>query len=63
MTLFAPDLFRSFAFGFVAGALVLGAVTIGDWAPHLESPANAAEVQSVSAPALADEFKIVPLGE
>ena len=29
MTLFAPDLFRNFAFGFAAGGLIVGLATFG----------------------------------
>lgn len=53
MTLFAPDLYRNFAFGFVAGALVVGAATVADWG---ESPANAAT--PLEAPSPAADFVI-----
>ena len=59
MTLFAPDLYRSFTFGFIAGALMVGAATISNWGPHLESPALASE--PISAPVPAAEFIITPL--
>ena len=59
MTLFSADLFRNFGFGFLAGALMVAAATIGEWAPQLESPAIAAE--PIEAPQPADEFLITPL--
>ncbi|MEM9502043.1 MAG: hypothetical protein AAF941_09375 [Pseudomonadota bacterium] len=31
MRLFAPDLYRNFGIGFVAGALAIGATAIEDW--------------------------------
>ncbi len=58
MTLFTPDLYRNFAIGFAAGALMVGAATIDQWGPHLEAPAQAAE--PLSAPQPADEFVIEP---
>ncbi len=59
MTLFSSDLFRSFGIGFVVGGLIVGAATIGQWGPELESPANAAE--PIEAPAPSSEFLIEPL--
>ncbi len=59
MTLFAPDLYRNFALGFAAGALIVGAASIDAWAPHLESPALAA--QPLEAPQPSSEFLIEPL--
>ena len=59
MTLFAPDLFRNFAFGFVAGAILVGAATINQWGPELESPAIAAE--PLAAPQPSSEFLIEPI--
>ncbi len=59
MTLFSADLFRNFGLGFMAGAVMLGAATIGDWAPQLESPAQAAA--PLEAPAPSAEFLIEPL--
>lgn len=59
MTLFAPDLYRNFAFGFVAGALMVGAAAIGDGTPRLASPALAAE--PAPAPEISSEFVIEPL--
>ena len=38
MTLFSPDLYRNFAFGFAAGALMVGAATADQWMGELESP-------------------------
>ncbi|EAQ28616.1 hypothetical protein NAP1_13493 [Erythrobacter sp. NAP1] len=58
MTLFAPDLYRNFALGFAAGGLLVGAATIDQWGPELESHAIAA--QPLEAPQPADEFLIVP---
>lgn len=59
MTFFAPDLFRNFGLGFFAGAMILGAATVGDWGPHIESPAQASEV--FEAPQADDIFVIEPL--
>lgn len=58
MTLFSSDLYRNFAFGFVAGALFVGAASIDQWAPHLESPAHAAA--PLEAPQADAEFTIEP---
>ena len=58
MTLFAPDLYRNFALGFVAGGLIVGAATLDEWGPHVESPARAAV--PLEAPAPAAEFVIEP---
>lgn len=59
MTLFAPDLYRSFAIGFLAGGLILGAATFDEWAGALESPAQAAA--PLSAPEPTSEFLIEPI--
>lgn len=59
MTLFSADLFRSFGVGFMAGAVMLGAATIGDWGPQLESSAQAAA--PLEAPAASADFLIEPL--
>ncbi|MEP3422464.1 MAG: hypothetical protein ABJN35_12065 [Erythrobacter sp.] len=59
MTLFSADLFRNFGFGFLAGAAILGASTIADWGPHLETPAQAAT--PLEAPSASSEFTIEPL--
>ena len=58
MTFFSADLFRNFGIGFFAGFIILGASTIGDWGPHLESPAKAATL--LEAPAPSAEFVIEP---
>lgn len=42
MSLFTPDLYRQFAYGFIAGALIVGAVTGDQWSDAIESPARAA---------------------
>jgi len=58
MTLFSADLFRNFGIGFLAGAAILAAATIGDWGPHLETPAQAAT--PLEAPAPSADFVIEP---
>ena len=59
MSLFTPDLYRQFAYGFIAGALMVGAATADQWADQLESPAQAAT--PFEAPQPAQEFTIEPL--
>lgn len=59
MTLFTSDLYRNFALGFAAGTLIVGAFTIDQWGPHLESPAQAAELPE--APQPSGDFLIEPL--
>lgn len=59
MNLFTPDLFRNFAFGFVAGGLLIGATTFDQWATMIEAPAQAASPAEVPAPDSA--FVIAPL--
>lgn len=59
MNLFTPDLFRNFALGFIAGGVLIGLSTAGQWNHALESPANAA--QPIEAPQASDEFVIAPL--
>jgi len=59
MTLFTPDLYRNFWLGFGVGALMVGAATIGDWAPHLASPAYASELPE--APYVSGKFEIKPI--
>jgi hypothetical protein len=59
MTLFAPDLYRNFAFGFAAGGLIVAAATAEHWAPSLESPLQAAS--PLGAPPASAEFTIEPL--
>ncbi len=59
MTLFAPDLYRNFAFGFVAGGLIVGASTVDTWTNMVEAPAQAAA--PIEAPSVDDAFVIVPL--
>lgn len=63
MTLFSSDLFRNFAFGFVAGGLLVSAATLDDWTDMVEAPANAAA--PIEAPhetlALDNDFVITPI--
>ena len=59
MTLFAPDLYRNFAIGFAAGALMVAAAYSDEWASKLESPAVAA--QPLETPAADAVFAIEPL--
>ena len=59
MTLFAPDLFRNFAFGFVAGGLLVGTTAFDQWTGMIEAPAQAAS--PIEAPAPDSAFVIVPL--
>lgn len=60
MRLFAPDLYRNFGIGFALGALliVVGANAADDRGA-LASPAQAAELVKVPAPA--QEFVVAPL--
>jgi hypothetical protein len=44
MRLFAPDLYRNFALGFAAGALLVAGVSGDQWADQLTPHARAAEV-------------------
>ncbi|MGY6637577.1 MAG: hypothetical protein ACXIUO_10590 [Erythrobacter sp.] len=48
MRLFAPDLYRNFALGFAAGAVLVAWASVDQWAGDLAPPAQAAE--RVSAP-------------
>lgn len=59
MTLFSADLYRNFALGFVAGALIVGAATADQWAGQIESPARAAV--PLEAPQADADFLIEPL--
>lgn len=59
MTLSTADLYRNFAIGFVGGALIVGAATADQWAPHLETPAQAAA--PLEAPHPDADFLIEPL--
>jgi hypothetical protein len=59
MNLFSEDLYRNFGLGFLAGALMVAAATIGDWGSGIESPARAA--QPLESPQPADDFLIAPL--
>lgn len=54
MPLFTPDLYRNFAFGFAAGALIVGALNFGAWSDQVSPPAQAAE--AVQTPAPSDGF-------
>ena len=56
MTLFSPDLYRNFALGFAAGALMVGAATADQWVGEIESPARAA--QPLEAPQAHSDFAI-----
>ena len=59
MTLFSNDLYRNFGLGFFVGGLIVAASTADQWAPSLESAAQAATV--IDAPEPAAEFVIDPL--
>lgn len=59
MSLFTPDLYRQFSYGFIAGVLIVGVTTVDQWAPELESPAQAAS--PLEAPQSSNEFRIAPL--
>lgn len=50
MRLFAPDLYRNFALGFVGGAVLIAGATIDQWGGELESPARAAESAAPAKP-------------
>ncbi|MET4133669.1 hypothetical protein ABIE62_002821 [Porphyrobacter sp. MBR-155] len=56
MRLFATDLFRNFAIGFVGGALLVAGANADSWGSKLSSPAQAAE--TLKAPAPSAEFVI-----
>lgn len=58
MRLFAPDLYRNFAIGFAAGALLIAGGTIDRWGGEFSSPARAAE--PLKAPQPSAEFLIAP---
>jgi hypothetical protein len=53
MRLFAPDLYRSFALGFAAGAVLVAGATVDQWADQFAPPARAAE----TAPAAGDSIE------
>jgi len=59
MSLFTPDLFRNFAFGFVAGGLLVGATNFDQWTGVIEAPAQAAA--PIEVPMGDDAFIIAPL--
>ena len=44
MGLFKADLYRNFAIGFGAGALIVGAMTADNWKQEFDSRAHAAEL-------------------
>ncbi|MFN3990698.1 MAG: hypothetical protein ACK4IS_10620 [Erythrobacter sp.] len=50
MRLFAPDLYRNFAIGFAAGALLIAGVSAGQWGDEVSAPARAAEVPHTPGP-------------
>lgn len=60
MRLFNNDLFRNFAIGFTAGALLIAGSNAKSLGAELSSPANAAEM--VRAPVPSAEFVIAPEG-
>jgi hypothetical protein len=59
MTLFSPDLYRSFGIGFAAGALIVVGAAVGQGHAQIESPAQAAA--PLEAPQPSAEFLIEPL--
>ena len=59
MNLLSSDLFRNFGIGFVAGSLIVAALTADQWGVKIESPARAA--QPIEAPQPSLEFQIAPL--
>lgn len=60
MHLFSADLFRNFAIGFIAGALLIAGANAEHLGDELASPALAAEMPTVYAPSA--EFMIAPEG-
>jgi hypothetical protein len=60
MRLFSNDLFRNFAIGFAAGAVIVAGVNVEDWDGRLASPAQAAAMPKAPAPSA--EFVIAPEG-
>lgn len=50
MRLFAPDLYRNFAIGFAAGALLIAGTSADKWSEELASPAQAAEIPHTPGP-------------
>lgn len=61
MQLFTADLYRNFALGFLAGALIMGVATFDQWSDQIAPPARAAEPAAVLD--VADDFVIEPLEE
>ena len=59
MNLFAPDLFRNFAIGFVAGCLIVSVSSFDVIENTLDAPVNAAT--PVEAPQISGEFVIAPV--
>lgn len=59
MRLFAPDLYRNFAIGFAAGAMLIAAASSEQWGSELASPAQAAETAHTPGPDAA-EFVAAP---
>lgn len=60
MRLFAPDLYRNFAIGFAAGAVLIAGANVDRWGAELSSPARAAE--TLHAPQPSDDFVIASEG-
>lgn len=58
MRLVSSDLIRNFGVGFVVGALLVAGVNADSWGSEFSSPAQAAEMPQVPAPA--PEFVIAP---
>jgi hypothetical protein len=50
MRLFAPDLYRNFAIGFAAGALLIAGTSADSWSGEIASPARAAETPHTPGP-------------
>ncbi len=60
MRLFSSDLFRNFAIGFVAGAVLVAGANAQSWGGELSSPAQAAEMPKAPVPSA--EFVIPSQG-
>lgn len=61
MQLFTADLYRNFALGFAAGALIMGVATFDQWSDQIAPPARAAE--PTPTPEVQADFVIEPLEE
>ena len=59
MRLFAHDLYRNFAIGFVIAAIGVGVANAEQWSDRIAPPAHAAETSATPLPSA--EFVIAPI--